>query len=434
MTDLPDDIIREIFLAAACLSGPASLPPRSYEPRLILSHVCASWREIALSTPRLWNEIKCVEDYSIPYDHSTRDVPIHPALQAWFSRSGQCLLSLQITRISRGLRPLFDEYVFPNLHRCRELKLLVTITLADQLFHSPGALHYLETMELEIIGPSARGGMQDIISHKPVTSFQVATRLRRVALFLDETYLDLPRLNLQWQHLVALVIKGTPIPATSFLGALRECTSLEECSISVANTHRRAAPGASLAHNRPIVLPSLHTIWLEFSVFYNGLSDFLTVLHFPGLRRFRLVAGITQFSLPTLQPFLAPASHNLEKLDISDIHWSSATELQMFLATLPHLTALRLSTSNPVPEEVLQELATGSINPRLTSIRAGTINMSSLLSFLEGRLLVSRDSGGAISNITSVSTSYFRPLSNSAEYARWVALKEAGIRIDWRYF
>ncbi|KAF8876053.1 hypothetical protein BD779DRAFT_176259 [Infundibulicybe gibba] len=50
--DLPVDIIREIFLK--CISGPCRLPlnpSAAVEPRLVLSHVCSSWRNIALNMP-----------------------------------------------------------------------------------------------------------------------------------------------------------------------------------------------------------------------------------------------------------------------------------------------------------------------------------------------------------------------------------------------
>ncbi|KAF8881788.1 hypothetical protein BD779DRAFT_1545318 [Infundibulicybe gibba] len=420
MKDLPDDIVREIFLA--CLSGPAYLPPEPHEPRLVLSHVCSPWRAIALSTPELWSEIAI--DHSDFPDQDTADDPGYCVRQAWFARSRQCLLSLQIIRVfPSGLRSLFDEYVFPNLHRCRKLKLLVTFTLADQLLHSPGSFQFLESMELEVTGPGARGVMREIMSREPVTSFQVATRLRRVVLVLDELCFDLPRLNLQWQQLSILIIKGPLIPAPCCLEALQECTSLEECELSVTNTHGQAARGASSTPNRPVTLPSLRTMRLGFSVFYNGPSEFLATLHLPGLQCFRLMGGTADLSLAALQPFLAPASPNLEELDISDIRQPFTTELRAFLATLPHLTTLRLPASYPVPEGVLQELATGSISPCLTSVQFGTTNV--------GRLLAARGSSGSISNITSVLTYYLRPIEGE-EHARWVALEEAGIQIGRR--
>ncbi|KAJ7214717.1 hypothetical protein B0H12DRAFT_971980, partial [Mycena haematopus] len=49
---LPDDIIREIFIA----THPSTRNPSfsSDEPPLVLCRTCKSWRNIALTTPRLW--------------------------------------------------------------------------------------------------------------------------------------------------------------------------------------------------------------------------------------------------------------------------------------------------------------------------------------------------------------------------------------------
>ncbi|KAF8881789.1 hypothetical protein BD779DRAFT_1545319 [Infundibulicybe gibba] len=428
--DLPDDIVREIFLRVACLSGPALLPPQPREPRVALSHVCAAWRRVALSTPELWSEV--VIDDPAPDDRSVADGPGRSILRTWFSRSSQRLLSLEIARIVHGLQPLFNQFVFPNLHRCRKLKLDVTPPLLHRLFHSPGLLRNLEDLEVEVIGAGSRG-IQDVINHEPITSFQVASKLRRVVLSLNQPYLDLPSLNLQWQRLSILAIRGSSISADHCLAVLQKCTSLEECEIFIADTHSQSlvasnwGAGFPVTFNRPVVLPFLHTIQLAFHGNHDGLSRFLDALRLPALRRFRPILSIA-YSLPVLQLFLAPISHKLEELDISVTPWSSTAELRAFLAAFPNLTTLRLPISGPVPSMILQELATGNINPCSTSIQFGPIDMDLLLCFLEVRWLVSRRSGGVVSNITFVLTYCSRP-SGGTEYARWTALEEAGIEL-----
>ncbi|KAF8195204.1 hypothetical protein K438DRAFT_1719405, partial [Mycena galopus ATCC 62051] len=49
---LPEDVIREIFIA--CLPSSGNPVMNSQEAPLLLTHVCSGWRRIALTTPSLW--------------------------------------------------------------------------------------------------------------------------------------------------------------------------------------------------------------------------------------------------------------------------------------------------------------------------------------------------------------------------------------------
>ncbi|KAF9009931.1 hypothetical protein BDQ17DRAFT_1222300, partial [Cyathus striatus] len=52
---LPRDILEEIFLA--CLPTDRNPCISAAEAPILLTHICSSWRSIALSLPRLWSAI-----------------------------------------------------------------------------------------------------------------------------------------------------------------------------------------------------------------------------------------------------------------------------------------------------------------------------------------------------------------------------------------
>ncbi|KAJ7050003.1 hypothetical protein C8F01DRAFT_1180431 [Mycena amicta] len=85
---LPRDIISEIFVA--CLPAHQNAVIDATEAPLVLSHICSAWREIALTTPRLWASLH------VPLQFIAADVDRTPILEEWLKRSGACPLSLSI--------------------------------------------------------------------------------------------------------------------------------------------------------------------------------------------------------------------------------------------------------------------------------------------------------------------------------------------------
>ncbi|KAJ6561762.1 hypothetical protein B0H19DRAFT_901463, partial [Mycena capillaripes] len=55
---LPADVVAEIF--AACLPANRNATMSSAEAPILLCHVCRAWRNLALSTPRLWASLHIV--------------------------------------------------------------------------------------------------------------------------------------------------------------------------------------------------------------------------------------------------------------------------------------------------------------------------------------------------------------------------------------
>ncbi|KAJ7704171.1 hypothetical protein B0H16DRAFT_719664 [Mycena metata] len=101
---LPPEITSEIFLHF--LPTYPQFPPLSgiLSP-VILCQICGHWREIALSTPRLWRAIKLL------LRPSQGELALLDCLTTWLARSGQSPLVLEI-RTPRTPRPSEPKLLF----------------------------------------------------------------------------------------------------------------------------------------------------------------------------------------------------------------------------------------------------------------------------------------------------------------------------------
>ncbi|KAF8872626.1 hypothetical protein BD779DRAFT_331125 [Infundibulicybe gibba] len=143
---MPVEIIQEIFLQ--CSFRQCRLPPASTEPRLVLTHICSTWREIALRTPRMW------ADVLVDFEYPGLGVRGHSAISTWLSRSSPRLISLQVRRLfnTRSMH-LFADLIIPNLHRCRQIDLFITEAELRQLLLLPvGIFSDLEVIQLHLMG------------------------------------------------------------------------------------------------------------------------------------------------------------------------------------------------------------------------------------------------------------------------------------------
>src|SRR5260221_4203425 len=99
---MPDDIVLEIFQAAAAANPDAPL---------ILSRVCNRWKLLVLNTPRLWTHVHILADHEEVFE----------ALEVFVLFSGR--LPLEVTVMGAELpRPVLDSLV-PHGHRILSLEI-----------------------------------------------------------------------------------------------------------------------------------------------------------------------------------------------------------------------------------------------------------------------------------------------------------------------
>ncbi|KAF8880956.1 hypothetical protein BD779DRAFT_1547176, partial [Infundibulicybe gibba] len=126
MEGLPVEIIQAVFLELCPTL--AVFPLRKHEPRLLVTHVCSRWREIALSTPALW------ANYYIHFHFSHFHPRPQPGvIRAWISRAAESPLSINICGPARETSPMISDVVFPIIHRCSVLLFCINTATLDRL-------------------------------------------------------------------------------------------------------------------------------------------------------------------------------------------------------------------------------------------------------------------------------------------------------------
>jgi hypothetical protein len=136
-------------------------------PIVLTGNVCSSWRNIAISTPKLWS--------SITITMNREDLPpwALQRLQKVLELSGNVLLDLtvRILRLPRTIESLASTAVFPLIHkhsrRCKQLVIRGHIDHLDEFFRTDLSAHSFnsESGALSLQLPSLRNLFLSIINH-----------------------------------------------------------------------------------------------------------------------------------------------------------------------------------------------------------------------------------------------------------------------------
>ncbi|KAJ7154162.1 hypothetical protein C8R46DRAFT_1297869, partial [Mycena filopes] len=89
---LPNEIVSHIFIQ--CLPAHGRVRPSRFRAPLLLAQICHHWREIAISTCRLWAAVDIAPEIYRPV--ASKVERALPLIQTWFSRAMACPLSLTI--------------------------------------------------------------------------------------------------------------------------------------------------------------------------------------------------------------------------------------------------------------------------------------------------------------------------------------------------
>lgn len=154
---LPMEILQEVFMY--CLPPSErefSGAPNGVESPMVLTRVCAQWRQVALATPRLWDTLLM----RFPSFHvkqvSTRKLQL---MEWWLERSKAVPLTLSVNvplasgEILKDLLPLIRAH----LPRCRSLRLWLPETWLSQFSLLSGVLGTPALERLEVSFSSGQG-------------------------------------------------------------------------------------------------------------------------------------------------------------------------------------------------------------------------------------------------------------------------------------
>ncbi|KAF8878299.1 hypothetical protein BD779DRAFT_1772721 [Infundibulicybe gibba] len=367
--------------------------------RLVLSHVCTSWRMLALHIPELWSHIN-VGQLKQPQHYE--------CLKTWLHRSPGPTIHGSISDDLEGVDE-FGSMVLSNIHRCRRLTMHVTPTLLPMLLClPPGSLRALVSANLHFSMHKFGRELRGLAVDTPITAFQMAPQLRCVMLKsiqCDKSMADLRYLHLPLPQLTTLALEGMKLAVDSCIAMLHACAALESCRVSVASIGDLAFKGIH-AHTAPaVVLPALHTLHLSGDVFH---ATFLAAFHLPSLRSLDLSGTtIKKWSVGILTPILVPAAHTLQVLHsgnascyISFNMNVPGQDVHALLELLPHLTTCIVDTSVCWNRDALNAVRDGTCGMQLETLGIGIVSVAELLDVTEGQLCALQKSMGTISVIS----------------------------------
>ncbi|KAF8161767.1 hypothetical protein K438DRAFT_1985546 [Mycena galopus ATCC 62051] len=168
---LPAEITAEIF--AHCLPWFIHLDPDEAigeSPDIapgVFTRVCRTWRDIALTTPRLWSTLAMI----IPDQVVSNARLIEGFIDRWLARAGQCPLSLVFR--DEGLEVDLVHQVLGNVlrrysHRLHHLELCIAEELLPQLGLGPLNFPLLESASLNLWGQLAVPQVVSIFENAPL--------------------------------------------------------------------------------------------------------------------------------------------------------------------------------------------------------------------------------------------------------------------------
>ncbi|KAJ6561605.1 hypothetical protein B0H19DRAFT_1142190 [Mycena capillaripes] len=343
---LPEDVIREIFLACLPRSGNPVMSAR--EAPLLLGQVCARWRKILLRTPQLWTSVHVV----VP--NSARLQQMSVAVETWLTRSSVLPLSITLAVSaacesgSDNVATMIDVLAsFSSRWKHVKLTLSPRTILTPLTNLDPSDVPILESIAFTSVGG---GSWQNLVT--PLEIPWRAFNFFRTPSIRSASFASLGgnflALTLPWPLLHSLTFTaGSLKDASSFhltttfaLVILRQCPNLTRCTICLT-PDRTTVSGDPETPPPPILLAHL----TDFTVDNREHSQINVVSMFRALR----VPALQRFEyngpkygggqLPFISLF--SAIHTLESLTL-DIKGLACEAFTHCIELLPALTRLRL--------------------------------------------------------------------------------------------
>jgi hypothetical protein len=222
ISKLPVELWEKIFLDCLPEEGEARPCPR--EAPLILTQICGGWRNIALSSPRLWSTLAIKT--SARHERKQDEEKFKNIVQMWLSRSAACPLSISLTSgtlfqsyrtPSSRLVPIWDALA-PHIGHWKSLDLNVPESSLSTLFTSPPRhLPLLESLKLDVF-PEMQSWQ--------ATSFTLesAPRLKRV--FFAHVTFDIRSLNINYAQLTEMTVLPQAWAKAEMFLTIEECLEI----------------------------------------------------------------------------------------------------------------------------------------------------------------------------------------------------------------
>ncbi|KAF8878835.1 hypothetical protein BD779DRAFT_1789130 [Infundibulicybe gibba] len=350
----PPEILGEIFLHC--------LPPgewgsfSAWNAPWLLTKVCHSWREVALSTPLLWSRLPMLEP---------------SGSDAWERTWWGC------NRLRR-----LEFYLKNSMGTALSLGFVLPLDLDDAPFLPLIASHLSRTEHLKMEYSDKLLGKKVHIMHK---HFPLLKRLELTCSYTSDPFpvppselmtAPLEGVEFPWIQLTQLTIQVSS--SVQALALFMNCTSLEMCDLRPISNNRhdnsRVLPKSMVIH------PRLRTLSVEDGHFSEGLFDYLMI---PALSALKFNWVDVWRSRAALQSILiGGSSPKLTSLTLRYHVQCSSRDLVDLSSLAPTITELDIYK---LSDEALQCLTIrsnsphGVLFPRLTRLTTETTSSDSVI-------------------------------------------------------
>ncbi|KAJ7763787.1 hypothetical protein B0H16DRAFT_1801170 [Mycena metata] len=324
---LPFDILAEIFVfrVVPSLRSRSTSADDPREPPILMSHVCALWRNVALNTPRLWSDLIFLFSKSLPERGTV------PILKELIHRSTPHALRTYIDAdafSASGATDILQQLIaIPEFaSRIQTLHLeMGTKHLENLMYDTPPVFPHIETLRLDI----CISRRQQFVGH--ILKFFHSPTLRRLTIrctYWEEAFCISLAAHFPWAQLVNLDL-DVDLKAAELVRILTQCVSLRQCELfSLPDRKpRRDFEICTLPTLETLILKGWeHTYWL-FEIF-----------RFPNLTLLDLVLG----KWPT-EAFQVTATFALTHLALHCTYDNGLALVLRFLAQSPTIESLQLN-------------------------------------------------------------------------------------------
>ncbi|KAJ7461660.1 hypothetical protein FB451DRAFT_1268774 [Mycena latifolia] len=345
---LPPEILAEIFIH--CVPDSEFVKPDINSAPLLLCGICRQFREIALSTPELWNslsfEMGPLDAGS--FDTATEETDLTDLLRSWLARARRTSLSLRLEGIGWGWRQPIMQTIVSLSPQWRNMDISLTPSLVESLLSLEGNFPSLEKLKVR--------SATDL----PM-SFRYAPKLREAHIFTYHSNIQLPG------HQIT-IFRTHAISFPDCLAFLRDCPNLVDGIFVVIDGH---SPTQPISVPPLIHLQSLIIVGLQQTAPQKVPIDVLDSLRAPALKSLVLRFPPSHRSAPSdAQPFLSFVSRSSFQLQRLVLFFAPAAAVTQYLPVLASLVHLRLEPLRIVDANAIFPQLTGNpkVLPRLESL------------------------------------------------------------------
>ncbi|KAF9067479.1 hypothetical protein BDP27DRAFT_1267445 [Rhodocollybia butyracea] len=346
---MPPEIVSEIFMIYC------SMYHRNYgglhqatRTRIILTSVCAAWRNAAVATPELWSELKVYREGYRRTNPADSDI-----VTQWLSRSGDLPLHLNIS-LRMGYMGNISEAFLAFSHRIHSLEVCLPMKHFEPFLHLPkSSFPSLEKLILDFRHRDPFYFSEELESQYPsgIEIFSDSHQLKYVKFDEDGFSSVLENIKLPQDTVTSLMVSATYCYRSQFpsvyFDTVRSMNQLVHCTIDFP------AQRFELSDTRqPIILPFLQSLTLStgWDVDTGYDAAFFRCLYAPLLKDLHLVhESLNHMELvKELKRFHARSAVSLSSLHLSSFYGDaiSGKDIIPLVAVFPSIHTLRVDQTS----------------------------------------------------------------------------------------